>query len=142
MKTKARGAPRGNRNAWKHGLYSSAFNARERRLLSRTFSYDLAGEIELIRIANYRLLQALETGRDQLDVQTQLTVLRAVNLSAQSITSLIRAQALSAPHLDREDLLANLRFLSDGELIKDLTPDEARAVEALSKKVLGPTDKG
>ena len=35
MTKRKRGAPRGNRNALKHGFYSAAFKEQERRLLAR-----------------------------------------------------------------------------------------------------------
>ncbi len=114
MSKRKRGAQPGNHNALKHGLYSSAFTQHERRLLTQLPNIDLAGEIELIRIANRRFLRALQDGDLPLDVDSQLAALRAVNLSAQSITSLLRAQALlslttSDPRLaDALDLLPSL----------------------------------
>jgi hypothetical protein len=93
---KKRGAQPGNTNACTHGFYSSAFKTKERLLLSQLPTTDLAGEIELIRVTNYRFLQALNATHAPLDFETQLSALRAVNLSAQSIVSLMRAQALTA----------------------------------------------
>ncbi len=94
MSKRKPGAQPGNHNALKHGFYSSAFTQHERRLLTQLPNIDLAGEIELVRIANRRFLQSLQEDGLPLDVDTQLAALRAVNLSAQSITSLLRAQAL------------------------------------------------
>ena len=107
MKNKHRGGQTGNHNALKHGFYSSAFKQHERRLLTQMPASDLIAEIDLIRIANYRFLEALNTLQTPLDVETQLAAVRAVNLSAQSITSLIRAQALTAA-IDNPDKLAEL----------------------------------
>ena len=39
------GAPLGNHNAYKHGFYSAAFKAAERRLLSQIPAADLTAEI-------------------------------------------------------------------------------------------------
>jgi hypothetical protein len=86
------GAPRGNKNAYKHGFYSAAFKAEERRLLEQVPVTDLAAEIELVRVTSYRFVQALNALKQPLDIETQLAALRAVNLSAQSIVSLLRAQ--------------------------------------------------
>ncbi len=94
MSKRKPGAQPGNHNALKHGFYSSAFTQHERRLLTQLPNIDLAGEIELIRIANRRFLHALQEDGLPLDVDSQLAALRAVNLSAQSITGLLRAQAL------------------------------------------------
>ena len=115
MKTKRRGARPGNRNAWKHGFYSSAFKEKERRLLSRMPAADLAAEIDLIRIANYRFLEALNNAPTPLDVETQLAAVRAVNLSAQSITSLIRAQALTSAMSETDTLAGLLKSLQSAE---------------------------
>lgn len=92
MSTKKRGAPRGNHNALKHGFYSAAFKEHERRLLARQSSVDLASEIDLIRIANFRLMQALTQSSAPLEVDRQLAILRAVTLSTYTMTALLRAQ--------------------------------------------------
>ena len=94
MTKRKRGAPRGNRNALKHGLYSAAFQQHERSLLTRLSPADLSNEVDLIRIANYRLLQSLRDAPAPLDVDMQLAILRAVTLSTHSITSLLRTEGL------------------------------------------------
>jgi hypothetical protein len=96
MKKPKRGAQPGNHNAIKHGYYSSIFKATERRLLDQLPLTDLSAEIELIRVTNKRFLQALSASKDDLDFETQLTTLRAVNLSAHSIATLLRAHVLTA----------------------------------------------
>ena len=95
-RAKGRGGQPGNHNAVKHGYYSSIFKATERRLLDQLPLTDLSAEIELIRVTNKRFLQALSASKDDLDFETQLTALRAVNLSAHSIATLLRAHALTA----------------------------------------------
>ncbi len=90
------GAPLGNQNAYKHGFYSAAFKAAEQRLLSEVPAHDLTAEIELIRIGSLRLLEALDAAGKPTDLSTQLTALRILNLSAHSITSLLRTQAWAA----------------------------------------------
>ena len=94
MTKRKRGAPRGNRNALKHGFYSAAFQQHERLLLTRLAPADLSNEVDLIRIANYRLLQSLRDAPAPLDVDMQLAILRAVTLSTHSINSLLRTEAL------------------------------------------------
>ncbi len=96
MEPKTRGAPRGNRNALKHGFYSAAFKDRERRLLSQPSAVDLSTEIELLRVVNYRFLQGLLACSDQLDAKTRLAAIRAVNLSVLSIKRLLNARSLIA----------------------------------------------
>jgi hypothetical protein len=109
-----RGGQPGNRNALKHGFYSAVFKAHERRMLEHIPLTDLSAEIDLIRVTNHRFLQALKASKGDLDLQTQLTALRAVNLSAHSIATLLRAHALTAA-LDEEtaEALRNLPPLDD-----------------------------
>ena len=113
---RSRGGQPGNHNAVKHGFYSSVFKARERSMLLDLPLTDLSAEIDLIRITNRRFLQALKASKGDLDLQTQLTALRAVNLSAQSIATLLRAHALTAA-LDEEtaEALRNLPPLDDDD---------------------------
>jgi hypothetical protein len=104
-----RGAQPNNRNAIKHGFYSTIFKQRERRLLDQLPAADLSAEIELIRVTNVRFLEALEASRGTLDYEANLTALRAVNLSAQSIAMLLRAQALvGSPGGDMTEVLKRL----------------------------------
>jgi hypothetical protein len=109
------GGQPGNHNALKHGFYSSLFKDAERRLLAELPVTDLSAEIELIRVTNSRFLKALQASRGSLDFDTQLTALRAVNLSAHSIASLLRAQALT--------IAANLEFPQDADLLAG-SPDD------------------
>jgi len=95
---KKRGAQPQNQNARKHGFYSALFKARERALLDQIPAADLSAEIELIRLANVRFLEALQASKSTLDYDACLTALRAVNLSAHSTAMLLRLQA--APRAD------------------------------------------
>jgi hypothetical protein len=106
-------------NALTHGYYSSIFRATERRLLDQIPLTDLSAEIELIRVTNKRFLQALAASKGDLDFETQLTALRAVNLSAHSIATLLRAHALTAAF--NRDAAEALRDLDD------LPPEEHAA---------------
>lgn len=107
-----RGAPVGNSNARKHGFYSAAFKTVEARLRSEVPAYDLSAEIELIRVTTLRLLQAMSESSESKDLATQLTVLRALNLSAHSIASLLRVQARAA---DAREVAADLQSLLESE---------------------------
>ncbi len=124
MPPKKRGAPHGNRNALKHGFYSAAFRQQERRLLARLSPTDLSSEIDLIRIANFRLLEALSQSPAPLDVDQQLAIVRAVNLSTQSITALLRTGYLmSIVAVDSPDLPA----LSAGDQTDEANPASTTA---------------
>ena len=96
MSKKKRGAPRGNHNALKHGFYSAAFKDHERRILSQPSSADLSAEVELLRVANYRFIEALRACPGSLDGKTQVAALRALNLSVLSIKRLLNARILPA----------------------------------------------
>ena len=117
---KSQGAQPGNTNAVKHGYYSSLYKQSERRLLEQGSLTDLSAEIELIRVTNKRFLQALNASKSDLDFETQLTALRAVNLSAHSIATLLRAHALTAA-LD-QDMLDVLRDPDDPSPDENLGP--------------------
>jgi hypothetical protein len=92
---KRRGGQPANHNALKHGFYSTLFKDRERTLLEQMQPADLSAEIELIRVTSARFLESLAASRDPGDFEANLTALRLVNLSAQSIAMLLRVQALS-----------------------------------------------
>lgn len=93
MKRK-RGAPLGNQNAFRHGFYSSRFRQQELQALSQSSTLELADEIALMRVATARLLASLDSHTEPRDVQTELSILRAVNLSAHSITGLVRTRLM------------------------------------------------
>jgi hypothetical protein len=93
MKRK-RGAPPGNQNAFRHGFYSSRFRQQELRALSQSSTLELADEIALMRVATARLLASLDSHAEPRDVQTELSILRAVNLSAHSINGLVRTRLM------------------------------------------------
>src|SRR5512138_508114 len=112
MSPRHRGAQPGNRNAFKHGFYSTAFRARERRLLDNAPALDLHAEIELIRVMNERFLRALAGSASPDDVEQQLSAVRAADRSARSIVSLIRAQVLSGLSDDAEELQDILRDMA------------------------------
>jgi hypothetical protein len=95
MKRK-RGAPIGNQNAFKHGFYSSHFRKHEQSLLEEHASPDLVDEIGLLRVATARFLASLQQGTSPHDIQTELAILRAINLGALSINSLVRTRLMLA----------------------------------------------
>lgn len=92
--TRKRGAQLGNRNAFKHGLYSAHFKQAEREHLDRVPGIDLSNEIGLIRVELLRYLAAEAQVDGQIDYETRLQALRAVSLAAESITRLMRTQLL------------------------------------------------
>jgi len=112
--SRKRGAQHGNKNSYKHGFYSSQFDRNERQILNQMPYTDLTGEIELVRIANKRFLDALNDLPQPLDVKTQLSVLHAITLSAESINSMIRTQIILAQaNGESDEIRAKLMAISD-----------------------------
>ncbi len=93
MKRK-RGGQMGNKNAFRHGFYSDQFKQAERMNLSQVQNTDLTDEIELLRVQILRYLEAETSQGDQIDYETRLQALRTVSLAAESLTRLIRTQAI------------------------------------------------
>lgn len=93
---KRRGAPRGNQNAYKHGFYSAAFRQAEQDRLGESAPGDLVDEISLIRVSIARCLAALESKDQERDIDTELAILRTINLGALSINSLVRTRLMLA----------------------------------------------
>jgi len=91
-----RGAPVGNVNAYKHGFYSAHFKQHEQQILDERSSQDLVDEIGLVRIATSRFLGSLQADTSPRDIETELSILRAINLGALSINSLVRTRLMLA----------------------------------------------
>lgn len=94
------GQPR-NHNAYKHGFYSHLFRDRERRILDEVPPTDLSSEIELLHVTTSRFLEAMQASNRIMDYESNITALRLVNLSAQSIAALVRVQLLTGS-VDRD----------------------------------------
>ena len=109
-----RGGQPGNKNAFKHGFYTALFKDRERQLLEQMQPADLSAEIELIRVTSARFLESLAASKERGDFEANLTALRLVNLSAQSIAMLLRVQALSGSlRKDMDDALKALEVVAE-----------------------------
>jgi hypothetical protein len=89
-----RGAQPGNRNAFKHGFYSDQFKQVEKINLSQIQPTDLTDEIQLLRVQMHRYLEAETVALDQIDYETRLQALHTVSLAAESLTRLVRTQAI------------------------------------------------
>lgn len=89
-----RGAPPGNQNAFKHGFYSSLFQEQEHDVLDQLSSVDVEGEIDLLRVATARLLETLQDDEKPRDLQTELSILRAIVLGTMSINGLVRTRLM------------------------------------------------
>lgn len=95
MKRK-RGAPPGNQNAFRHGFYSARFRQREMRALNQSDGLELADEIALMRVLTARLLDRIDFHTEPRDLKTELSIIRAFNLSTHSIRALIRTRMMLA----------------------------------------------
>jgi len=113
-RAKRRGGQPGNNNAYKHGFYTALFQQHERQLLDNLPAADLSAEIELIRVTSARFIESLMASRGTLDYESNLTALRLVNLSAQSIATLLRVQALTgAASREMAETIHELEQLSE-----------------------------
>ena len=110
-----RGAPPGNRNAYRHGFYSRQFKAAERRALDASTLRDLAGEIEFVRVELRRFIEVQDAMPGPLRLEAQLAMLRAVALAADAINGMIRTQLLfgKEPPIDDEFLARLLQIPSE-----------------------------
>jgi hypothetical protein len=111
-----RGAQPDNKNAFKHGFYSEQFKRGERLALDKLSVTDLSGEIEFVRVYLKRFLEAQNNLPQPLDFESQLSVLRAITFSAESIKSMIRTQIVLA-QVGREstEVMAKLMEISAEE---------------------------
>jgi hypothetical protein len=86
-----RGGQPGNRNALKHGFYSTRFNKTELKAYDSADFTGLAQEIALLRLYIRRVVD-LGVGSDGLALSIDL--LRALSLAVTSLTRLLKAQSL------------------------------------------------
>jgi len=90
-KKRKRGGQPGNTNALKHGFYTRLFKGRERQLFSLIPENDTRGEIELTRVSNRRILQAMYENPN-LSYEQILAGARAISQGNALIAGLNRAR--------------------------------------------------
>jgi len=100
-KRKPGGQP-GNQNALKHGYYSRLFKGREDEIFSALSLEEIQEEIELTRINNRRILQAMSDDPD-ITYDQVLAGVRAISMGTALIASLNRAGAGASPESSDED---------------------------------------
>jgi len=86
-----RGGQPGNTNALKHGFYARSFEQRQLEIFSGLSLEDLRGEIDLTRVSNRRILQAMHADPD-LSFDQILAGSRAISIGTAQIASLSRAR--------------------------------------------------
>ena len=89
-----RGAPPGNRNAFKHGFYSDQFKQAEKNSLSLVQPADLTDEIQLFRVQHRRYLEAETVALGRMDYETRLQALHIFSLAAECFNRLVRTQTI------------------------------------------------
>ena len=90
-----RGGQSGNTNALKHGFYSRSFTEYEKELRSQIPPTAFQGEIDLARVSNRRVIEALRN-TPGLTYNDILSGARAISLGNANIASLSRAQFQAA----------------------------------------------
>ena len=84
------GAPRGNKNALKHGFYSHTFSRKEIKRLDNDVEGEFRDEEEYLRVLIARTAESSKT--TQLTHAENLATLRAVSLASETILSIHRAR--------------------------------------------------
>ena len=84
-----RGAPQGNRNALKHGLYSRQSKPSSPSSTDPSDQVDLKNEIIILRQV---ISELLEMERSAATLEQNLAFARAISLACTSLTRLIKAQ--------------------------------------------------
>ncbi len=123
--SKKRGAQPGNKNALKHGFYSSSFKEHELHALNQISLTNTSGEIELMRVSLKRFLEAQNSSSQPLDLEMQISQLRAINQTTYNIDKMIRTQfmlALSAKQ--SEEIIKSIKDLSFDEDMKEELDDD------------------
>jgi hypothetical protein len=89
-----RGAPRGNKNALKHGFYARNFDKIDLADL-KTVSFDgLNDEITMLRVFMRRLTERFQSTED---LSAALAVVRALSIASFSLARLVHLQCTMAP---------------------------------------------
>lgn len=85
-------APKGNKNALKHGFYSKHLSRDEIATINKTDTTDLSGEIFLLRVIAGRLFKRLKT-LSELSEQ-ELKEVNTLTLITTAISTLARTQSI------------------------------------------------
>jgi hypothetical protein len=135
--SRRRGAPTGNKNAVKHGFYSTKFKKSERTALDESEFSGLSQEIALLRLYIRRVV-ARSVHID--DFYEDLEVLRVLSVAFSSLSRLVRAHALLASSGESEIAQALHEALEDvhAEIEKGEFPSWPVYV---NPRVSEPTDK-
>ena len=89
-------APKGNRNAVKHGFYASHFTAREKRTLAKKPDGDtgLESEVDMLRVLASRILGDFDAGGRDYAEPDNVPTLGAIIACAARINTIIRTEYL------------------------------------------------
>jgi len=88
--TRKRGAPRGNKNAIKHGFYSHTFSRKEIQRLDNDVDGEFRDEEEYLHVLIDRVAESAEN--TQLTHAEKLATLRAVALASECILNIHRSR--------------------------------------------------
>lgn len=91
IEKKKRGAPYGNKNAYKHGFYARHYTPQEVNDFEEMEPLDVRNEIELTRALMRRVLESSQTANTHIE---NLDTLRAICMGNLTLTRLIRTQFL------------------------------------------------
>jgi hypothetical protein len=114
IEKKKRGAPYGNKNAYKHGFYARHYTPQEVSDFEEMEPLDVRNEIELIRALMRRVLESSQTSNTHGE---NLDTLRAICMGNLTLTRLIRTQFLKPqdPENTLHGIISNLiKEIDDG----------------------------
>jgi len=94
-----RGAPRGNKNALKHGFYARHFDKVDLADLKAVSFDGLNDEITMLRVFMRRLIERYQSSDD---LASALAVVRALSIASFSLARLIHLQHTMAPSASDE----------------------------------------
>jgi len=115
---KKRGAPRGNKNALKHGFYSRSFTSSEQSALAENVLGQFKDEIPLLRVLIARTAQSL-TQEKKLSLEDELSALRTITLAVGRLESLTRENRVRFTGLSEIEAQIEENALLAEELIND-----------------------
>lgn len=90
-KSKKRGAPKGNKNAYKHGFYGHTFSLIEASDLESALHEGLQDEIAMLRVSLRRLFSL---SKEATDLEDASKILTSLSLACAQLANLLRTHKI------------------------------------------------
>ncbi len=135
---KKRGAPHGNHNALKHGLYARALPATDLINLDEAPQVNLVPEIELLRILIARAVQVAQTAQTIPEINA---CLRSISFAAANLNRLMRTQNMLNIVIEKDEYDAAMNQAM-AELLVELKAEGKKKDELASLARTNPIPGG